>query len=122
MRNELFDQAKSFTEEALTSSFSSGLERQQAVKRAKMPYHLHLPTLQMQKETSCIPSKTCLMIFNVKKLSTIWTAFSVSHEAGSTYFTWNVFFSVICLSPSAFPLNVTTASYVPGSTPFDHVS
>ncbi|MEI4790553.1 DUF3813 domain-containing protein [Bacillus sp. FJAT-53060] len=35
MRNELFDQAKSFTEEALTSSFSSGLERQQAVKRAK---------------------------------------------------------------------------------------
>ncbi|GLF90976.1 hypothetical protein Saga11_22350 [Bacillus safensis] len=35
MRNELFDQAKSFTEEALTSSFSSGLERQQAVQRAK---------------------------------------------------------------------------------------
>lgn len=35
MRNELFDQAKSFTEEALTSSFPSGLERQQAVQRAK---------------------------------------------------------------------------------------
>ncbi len=51
-----------------------------------------------------------------------WTAFSVSHEAESTYFTWNVFFSVICFSPSAFPLNVTTASYVPGLTPFDHVS
>ncbi|MDM5297483.1 DUF3813 domain-containing protein [Bacillus pumilus] len=35
MRNELFDQAKSFTGEALTSSFSSGLERQKAVERAK---------------------------------------------------------------------------------------
>ncbi|MGE6630949.1 DUF3813 domain-containing protein [Bacillus sp. NPDC077027] len=34
MRNELFDQAKSFTEEALTSSLN-GLEHQKAVDKAK---------------------------------------------------------------------------------------